>query len=376
MRIQLVDRFSDLEPFARDWNRFLQASSADCVFLTWEWISRWWDVYGGQFSLNVLLAWRAEQLVGIAPLMIGRHARFGSAGPRVLMMIGQGGDTLAERFAFISEPNDEGEIAKCFVQHLLGPAARSWDMMLFERMLDSPGKDRLVEALEESRLEVELPAEHLAPYADLPGDMEAFLASRSSNFRSQYRSSCRKLEQLGEVRLRYAGTDIPIPKAIEVLARLHRERFEKQSASFRSEAYIRFHTRLAESFFERGWLWLVVLELAGEPIAARYDYVYSNKVWCMQGGWDPRYGAIRPGMILTGGVIQWAIGRGLTEYDFLCGEEKYKDRWSNAQRRMTSVQAFNPATVVGRILPVVRAVKRTVGALYRNGFGSRVPTGA
>ena len=130
--------------------------------------------------------------------------------------------------------------------------------------------------------------------------MEAFLASRSSNFRSQYRSSCKKLERLGEVRLRYAGTDIPIANAIEVLARLHRERFEKESASFRSEAYVRFHTRLAESFFERGWLWLVVLELAGEPIAARYDYVYANKVWCMQGGWDPRLRCVPPGDDLDG----------------------------------------------------------------------------
>ena len=376
MRIQLVDRFSDLQPFARDWNRLLQASSTDSVFLTWEWISRWWEVYGGRCALNVLLAWRGEQLVGIAPLMIGRHPRFGSAGPRVLMMIGQGGDTLAERFAFITERDAEGELAKCFVQHLLGPVARAWDMMLFERVLDSPGKDRLVEALEEARLEVELSAEHLAPYTDLPGDMEAFLASKSRNFRSQYRSSCKKLEQLGDVHLRYAGTDIAIPEAIAVLARLHRQRFAEESASFRTEAYVRFHTHLAQAFFARGWLWLVVLEVAGEPIAARYDYVYSNKVWCMQGGWDPRYGAIRPGMILTGTVIKWAIERGLAEYDFLCGEEQYKDRWASAERRMTSVQAFNPATVVGRILPVVRTVKRTVGALYRNGFNSRIPKGA
>jgi CelD/BcsL family acetyltransferase involved in cellulose biosynthesis len=373
MRIQLVERLSDLQPFAEAWNALLQTSTANNVFLTWEWVSRWWEVYGDERKLTVLLAWRAQRLVGIAPLMIGKHPGYGSAGPRALMMIGQGGDTLAERFAFIGAPDEEGELANCFVRHLLGPLARAWDMILFERMLDSPGKDRLVEALAESRLKVELPGEHLAPYASLPGDMEAFLGSRSRNFRSQYRSSRKKLEQLGAVRLRHAGTDIAIPDAIEVLARLHRERFADESASFRSEAYIRFHTRLAETFFERGWLWLVVLELAGEPIAARYDYVYANKVWCMQGGWDPRHSAVRPGMILTGAVIEWAIERGLAEYDFLCGEEKYKDRWSDAQRRMTSVQAFNPATVVGRILPVVRTVKRTVRALYRN---ARVAKGA
>jgi CelD/BcsL family acetyltransferase involved in cellulose biosynthesis len=367
MRIQLVDRIAELQPFAHDWNRLLQASSANGVFLTWEWISRWWEVYGGERKLTVLLAWRAAELVGIAPLMIGKHPSYGSARPRVLMMIGQGGDTLAERFAFISAPNDEDELAKVFVRHLLGPLAGSWDMILFERMLDSPAKDRLVAALEESRLTVEMSAEHLAPYATLPNDMEAFLASRSRNFRSQYRSSCKKLEQLGDVRLRYAGTDIAISDAIQTLARLHRERFAEESTSFRSDAYVRFHTRLAETFFERGWLWLVVLEVAGESIAARYDYVYANKVWCMQGGWDPRFGAVRPGMVLTGAVIQWAIERGLAEYDFLCGEEAYKNRWSDAERRMTSVQAFNPATLVGRVLPVVRTAKRAVRALFRDG---------
>ena len=71
-------------------------------------------------------------------------------------------------------------------------------------------------------------------------------------------------------------------------------------------------------------------------------------------------------MILTGAVIQWAIERGLGEYDFLCGEEAYKDRWSDAERRMTSVQAFNPTTLVGRILPVVRTAKRAVWGLLRD----------
>ena len=369
MQIRRVERFSDLQAIASDWNPLLERSSANGIFLTWEWIHLWWAVYGGSFSLQVLLAWRGDRLVGIAPLMLGKHPRYGRASPQILMMIGQGGDTLAERFAFICEPELEAVVTRAFVDYLLGPLKKKWHMLRFERMLDgSPSMRHLVKALEQSGLQVETPIVNHAPYAKLPEHMDAFLATRTSNFRSQYRSSWRKLEKLGTAKLRYAGVDIEVPEAIDTLASLHRERFaSRPSSSFATHNYVRFHSRLAQALLDRGWLWLVVLEVDGKPIAARYDFVYDNKIWCMQGGWDPRYSSVRPGMILTGAVISWGIERGMAEYDFLCGQEDYKSRWSDAERRMVNVATLNKHTLLGRSLPGVRSLKRRLKGSHRHG---------
>jgi CelD/BcsL family acetyltransferase involved in cellulose biosynthesis len=121
---------------------------------------------------------------------------------------------------------------------------------------------------------------------------------------------------------------------------------------------------LARRLAERGWLWLVVLTLDGQPIAARYDFVYGGKVWCMQGGWDPAHQDLNPGTLMTGEVIAWAIAKGLSEYDFLGGEDHYKRRWAEAERRLLDLEAFNSGTLRGRWWPRLRSLKQALSRAY------------
>lgn len=367
IRVELIERAEALQPLRSQWNLLLERSQAPCVFRTWEWVTSWLDVYGAPFALRVLLAWRGERLVGVAPLMIGKHVRYGAVGPRVLLMVGQSGSTLAEQFDFIVDAPFEAEVTGAFVAHIVGALRSEWDMILFERMLDaSPSKQRLVELLRHEGLRVDTPRAQQAFYVKLPATMDDYLAERSANFRSQYRNSRRKLERLGALRLRLAGRDLAVAEGMRILGELHRQRFAATpGASFRTTDYVDFHSRVANLFAGREWLWLAVLELDGQPIGARYDYVYGNKMWCMQGGWDPRFSNQRPGMILTGAAIEWAIERGLAEYDFQSGEADYKRRWASTSRPMTGVEAFNTATFLGRVSPSLRALRHAMQSLRR-----------
>jgi CelD/BcsL family acetyltransferase involved in cellulose biosynthesis len=146
---------------------------------------------------------------------------------------------------------------------------------------------------------------------------------------------------------------------MRILASLNRERWQEEGSSFRTERYHKFHTELARRLAERGWLWLSVLTIDGEPAAARYDFVYGGKVWCMQGGWKPSLRNANLGTIMTGEVIDWAIRNGIREYDFLGGEDHYKRRWANAERTLSDIEAFNPGTLRGRLGPHLRWIKRS-----------------
>jgi CelD/BcsL family acetyltransferase involved in cellulose biosynthesis len=67
-------------------------------------------------------------------------------------------------------------------------------------------------------------------------------------------------------------------------------------------------------------------------IAARYDFVFENKVWSYQGGWLKEFGDRSVGTLLLCDVIKLCVRIGVHEYDFLEGDAPYKRRLSTSQR--------------------------------------------
>ena len=74
-RITEPNRFQDI---AEEWNSFLNTSHLNCVFLTHEWFSAWWESLSGKNSLEVhCVRDDQETIIGIAPLMTDdRNLRF------------------------------------------------------------------------------------------------------------------------------------------------------------------------------------------------------------------------------------------------------------------------------------------------------------
>jgi CelD/BcsL family acetyltransferase involved in cellulose biosynthesis len=361
MQIHVIRELEQLAPEAQRWNDFLAQSSSDSIFLTWQWVELWWRVFGKGLAPKVLLAEDSGRWLGVAPLMTAAHPGPGGRHVRTLKFLGQGGDTLAEHLDFIVAPGHEAEVTAAFAAELCGPLRRGWDALLLQRMLaDSPNRAPFVACMREHGIAVEARNELPSPSLLLPASMEALLAAKSSNFRSQYQRSRKRLARAGTVRVLRAPQDLPVEEAIGILANLNRERWQEAGASFRTDSYRRFHSALAQRFAERGWLWLAILTLDGEPVAARYDFVYGGKVWCMQGGWQPARQDLNLGTVMTGEVVAWAIAQGLREYDFLGGEDHYKRRWADHERTLLDLEGFNAATLRGRWWPRLRSLKRAL----------------
>ncbi len=81
---------------------------------------------------------------------------------------------------------------------------------------------------------------------------------------------------------------------------------------------------------------------------------------CFQGGWDPDFAKVVLGKVMVADVVEWAIGEGLNEYDFLGGDARYKREWSSTQRWLVDYEATNPRSVRGIAYHMLKAVKRVV----------------
>lgn len=345
LRVARVRGRQGLEDLAPAWTALVEASAAPSIFLSWTWVRGWLDEYGSRYDPLILTARRDDgEVCGIAPLVVSRdRSRL-----RRVTVIGQE-PTYGEYLDVISPKGDEAAVAAALVDHLCGELSGQWDVLVIQRMLaESTLLPHLRAAFSEhgaaSRVETTAPSRTTR----LPTDFDDLLASRSANFRRQLRNSRNRLERLGEVRLLVAPDDVPVDTAFDELLRLHRLRWGNKG-SFSTDAYVRFHRRLAHRLAENDQLFLALLTAGGQTVAVCYDFVFAGKMWSVQGGWDPQHQSGRPGTVLTAEAIRWAIEHGLNEYDFLAGHHDYKLRWANDERELVALTVANPRTLRGRL---------------------------
>src|SRR5262245_65719792 len=69
MDVRLVQNSVDFARLRSEWNDLLSRSSADTIFLTWEWLSSWWECYAGPNDALHIVTVRENtgELIGIFP---------------------------------------------------------------------------------------------------------------------------------------------------------------------------------------------------------------------------------------------------------------------------------------------------------------------
>ena len=177
----------------------------------------WWRHLGRDRPLH-LVACREPSggVVAILPCYLAR-----SRPARTLRFVGHG---PADRLAPICAPADRGRAAAAALRSALDDRI-GWHVAVADRL---PGEECWADALGENR-SAPSPARCSSPRAR---DWDAFVASRSKNFREQVRRRERKLARAHELRYRLTQDPGELEDDYETLVRLHRARWGDDSSSF------------------------------------------------------------------------------------------------------------------------------------------------
>src|SRR5438132_1272377 len=97
--IELIQDAQSFELLREEWEALLQASAANGLFLTWEWLATWWKHFSVERELFVLTARASGELMAIAPFSLRRcklgawveFLRTGSVGSDYLDLTVRGG---------------------------------------------------------------------------------------------------------------------------------------------------------------------------------------------------------------------------------------------------------------------------------------------
>ena len=158
---------------------------------------------------------------------------------------------------------------------------------------------------------------------------DEFLASRSSNQRSEIRRYERRLTRKG---LHYRLADDPdrLQVDLDMLFELHRRTFPRGTSNFGWDARLAaFHREFAAAAFARGWLRLWFLELDNQPVASWYGFRFENTDYYYQAGRDPDWNRLSVGTVLLAHTIRTAFEDRMGEYRMLRGGEGYKYRFAS-----------------------------------------------
>lgn len=353
LAVSVVVNGGSLAALRSEWTDLLLETPRPSVFLSWEWMTAWFQEFNpARMSLRVLLVRRVADgtLVGLAPLC--ESAARGPLTVRTLSFMGTG--VGADHLTVLARTGAETRVRAAVADWLLSDDR--WDVLEFPRLDDDTEQwlKRAVGAFDRELASVSRTAD-ICPYVALPGSWEDFLRGLRSDSRKDLGRRWRRLREQGDVAIERVQEPEHLERAWGVLLRLHDERRQIAGgrSAFTAPRSLAFHRVFLERAAERGWLRLYLMRVGNQYVAAEYCLSLGRRVVDLQTGFDAAWSRFGVSTLLLSHAIQEAIVEGATEFDFLRGGEVYKQqRWAAALRTDKSLTVWRRRP---RVMAVIAA---------------------
>src|SRR5215831_154578 len=333
------------------WSVLLARSSADALFLSWDWLTLWWHCFSGGLAAapEILAFYRGGDLVGAAPLYRRLVMRRGVLPATSVQLIGvswrERGQPISEYLDIVATTPETDEVRRACARVLLGErtwtewvigftaASRQWCDVFAET---ERGQHRYVRDVDRS----------VSYQADLSRGFGGYLRSLGQSTRRSVWNLRRRLALRGKVSFELLAPE-EIEGGFSDLNRLYQLRWQQPAFSGMA---LEFHTRLARRLASRGELALSRLRVGGEVVSVLYDLRKGMRQYNISLGFDPSFGGkVSLGLLHLGYSMEAAAEREVNTYDFLAGSGQHRDykiHLSQTRRNLSSVQVLR-----GYLLP-------------------------
>lgn len=328
------------------------AREQDNIFATWEWAQAWWSIYGEgrEFFAHEVLDHQGES-IGVLPLYVAR-TRFG----RLARFIGHG---PADQLGPVCRADNRTVVATALRDLINAPGSPA--VLLAERMRADERWEGLLEGRHVRHESFSL--------IDLEGlDWDAWMATKSANFRQQARKAERRLLRDHRLEYRLVTREEDVLEALDTLIRLHDARWDGASAAFGPKRRA-FHEKFAVAAARRGWLRILLATLDGEPAAAWLGYRYGGAESSYLMGRAPQWSKQNIGSVLRMHAISQAAVH-VSQFRLLLGKESHKQRLATQDPGLDTFLVGNAA--LPRLAHAVIRHRHRVPASIRAKFASRL----
>jgi CelD/BcsL family acetyltransferase involved in cellulose biosynthesis len=361
LSVQRTESTADFAALKAEWSELLEASAADGLFLTWDWLYTWWRHVAGGRELFLLTVRRGSELVAIAPLALA-PARLERLVPfRSLEFLGAG--TIGSDYLDLIARREWEDSAVVAISEYLKQQRL---MLQLDRVSRASSlASRLAVRLGPAGWTFREGATEVCPFIRLGAHTwESYLGTLSSAHRYNFQRRLKNLRRRYTVEFDRVATEEDRGPALARLLELHEARWRSRggSTAFCSDGLASFHDELTARALAHGWLRLFELRLDGQAAASLYGFRYRDTFSFYQSGFDPAYAKDSVGLVTMGLAIKSAIEEGVSEYDLLHGDEAYKFQWAGETRELTRLELYPPrwrGLLYQQAIALGRAARRT-----------------
>jgi CelD/BcsL family acetyltransferase involved in cellulose biosynthesis len=302
-----LDSFSNLEA---PWRQLLTNCANNDIFITPQWQSAWWQVFGRDYELQLISVYDGQELVGIAPLK-----------RREGVLSFNGSPDVCDYMDFIAVKEKEDYVFSQLLEYLEKTAWRSLE-------LDSllPGSLALrhfVPLAKQKGYRVEIKQTNVSPHLLLPQNWEDYLALLKTKDRHELRRKLRRLEQTQSVNYSTIVEKDLLSLAMDNFFKLF-QLSNTEKANFMTDKKSAFFTTMVSSLAEQGNVRLSFLEINGVRAGTTLCFDYNNDISLYNSAYDPAYSSLSVSLLLKVFNIRDAVEHGKKRFDFLSGNEPYK----------------------------------------------------
>jgi len=329
LRIKVVTNAEEFRSLRETWDSLLVGSSDNNAYLTWEWLFTWWQHYGKDKTLCILVIEDGKRIIGIIPLM---RAGYGKLPFRIDVLENIG--SMDPDYSGVILPERQDECLAIFLSYLeesLGDA-----VFRMSRLVEDNEFLTIIKELSPLARSLSMHSRTVttSPYIPLPSTWDEYLQSLGSKTRNTLRRKLKKLREEHVVEYQKYHTGEDIQDKLQGLFKLQQMAWQSRglNGAFTDAAMSEFNIDIAQLFSEKGWLNLSFITVDGEVASGVYGFEYADKFYYGPTGFHPDYARYSLGHLHILLLIEEAIKAGRKEFDFLIGAEEYKYRWRAVDR--------------------------------------------
>jgi CelD/BcsL family acetyltransferase involved in cellulose biosynthesis len=336
-----ITSLAEFEALKPQWDRLVLAMATPTPFMLHSWLAEWWRHHGKDRSMLVAALIRDGEVVAGLPFEVEQK------GPlRVLHFMGRHHAALADVVA--GDPEIARASTKPLLERVNAVASPDYSNLFglraeaeFARGLDN------AERLMVRRVD--------SPTLDLSKGWDVVYREKtSSRRRNLHKRRWRQLGDEGDVTISIAADPEAVAATMNDAFRLHdlRWRGRPDGSEFTTPTGRPFNEAAARRLAADGVVRMLMLHVAGKPVAFHYYFMLAQRMYVYRLAFDPALGKCSPGVLATLAALEAAAAEGATKVEYLGGGERYKVELSDDTSPMHQLIGL-PSTIRGQVASFV-----------------------
>lgn len=350
MKVEIIQDRNKFRNMSLEWNSLLEKSNVFSVYLSWEWLYTWWEIFGKtqNWELFIVTVRENGELVGIAPFIKRQIKVLGIINRISIEFLGTGEDEKDEvcsNYLDIIVKANSKEVYDLIFEHMEeGLKKKYWNDINLKNLSISSDTVKFFRNREYSEFSKRFSKPVSCAIINLPEQYDIYLQNISKSWRAQIRRGRKKILGKGAINCNLVSSPEEISDAFCEFINLHQKRWQEVSKPgiFASEKFTNFHKRILELFSQKNWVGIRLLRCNGQLVAASYCFRYNKTIYFYSSAYDRAFKTkVGIGVIERSYDIEDAIKNGYRYYDFYKAKNRsYKWNLAKEKREVQDILVF------------------------------------